>query len=70
MTHGYQPQEVGMYHFAFMSRGKSVVDFQPDKNLYSREQAKEVAESAFDSGQVEEYVEREIQTWINIGSVY
>jgi hypothetical protein len=44
--------------------------WQPDKNLYSREQARKAGESAFASGTVEAYAKREIQSWINVGDVY
>jgi hypothetical protein len=67
---GFQPEEVGIYHLAFMSRGEAVQIWQPDKNLYSREQARKVAESAFDAGQVEAHAKREIQSWIYTGDVY
>jgi hypothetical protein len=40
---------------------------QPDKTRYSREQAKRAAEFAFNSGEVEEYVRRQIQSWIHLG---
>jgi hypothetical protein len=66
MTHG----EVGDYHFTFMFRNKWFSVWQPDKNLYSREQAGKLAESDFNSGQVEAYAKRQIQTWINVGDVY
>ena len=61
---------VGKYHLDFMSRGEWFSIWQPDKNLYSREQARKVAESAFNSGQVEAFAKREIQGWISAGDVY
>jgi hypothetical protein len=70
VTQGSQPEEVGNYHLDFTFKGKGFQMWQPDKNLYSRERARKVAETAFTSGQVETYAKREIQSWINIGDVY
>jgi hypothetical protein len=70
MSHGFQPEEVGVYHLTFMSRGESIHVWQPDKNLYSREQARKAAESSLSSGSVEAFARREIEGWINVGDVY
>lgn len=70
MTHGFRPGEVGIYHLTFMSRSEPFHVWKPDKNLYSREEARKAAESDFNSGQVEAYAKREIQGWINVGDVY
>jgi hypothetical protein len=69
MTRGFQPEEVGVYHLTFMWRGEPIHVWQPDKNLYSREEARKLAESDFNSGQVAAYAKREIQSWINVGDV-
>jgi hypothetical protein len=70
MTHVLQHEEVGKYYLDFISRGEPVSNFPPDQNLYSREQARKVAESLFDSGQVEAYARSEIEDWINTSGVY
>ena len=70
VPHGFQPEEVGVYHLTFMSRGEPIRVWQPDKNLYSREQARKAAESSISSGSVEAFAKREIESWINVGDVY
>jgi len=70
VPYGFQPEEVGVYHLIFMSRGETIHAWQPDKNLYSREEARKLAKSVFDSGQVEAFARREIESWINVGDVY
>jgi hypothetical protein len=70
VSYGFQPEEVGVYHLTCMSRGENIHAWQPDKNLYSREEARKLAKSVFDSGQVEAFARREIESWINVGDVY
>ena len=65
-----EPIEEGRYHLDFTSRGKSVELWQPDKSLYSREQARQAAESAFNLGYIEGYAKSQIQSWIHTGGLY
>jgi hypothetical protein len=60
-------KEEGSYLLNFTLRGQHAEMFQPDKNRYSREEAKRVAERAFASGQVEAHVRRQLQGWIYLG---
>ena len=57
----------GMYHLQFTFRGQLAEMCQPDKTLYSREQSKQAAEFAFNSGRVEGYAKSHIQSWIHLG---
>ena len=69
VPHGFQPEEVGVYHLTFVSRGEPIHVLQPDKTLYSREQARKAAESSLSSGSVEAFAKREIESWIKVGDV-
>jgi hypothetical protein len=63
-------EKVGNYHIDFTFKDKTFAIWQPDKNLYSRERARRVAQAKFASGQVETHAISEIQSWINTGDVY
>src|SRR5215813_12912878 len=67
VPHGFQPEEVGVYHLTFIPRGEPIHVWQPDKTLYSREQARKAAESRISSGSVEAFAKTEIESWINVG---
>jgi hypothetical protein len=64
---GYAPQESGVYHLHFTIKDQPAEICQPDKNRYSRAQAKRAAELAFTSGQIEAYAANQIQSWIYLG---
>jgi len=70
-THGFNLTEVGgesgMYHFSFTFRGQFAGFWQPDKELYSRDQAKAAAEQLFAFGSVRTYVENQIPVWVALG---
>ena len=59
--------ETGTYCLKFTIEGQLVPMMQPDKMLYSREQAKEAAEFAFTSGEVKALIEKKIKEWIFLG---
>jgi hypothetical protein len=64
------PIELGHYHFSISSKGKDIAPVCcPDKTYYTREKAREAAEWSFSSGQVEQYVKNQIQSWIHAGSL-
>jgi hypothetical protein len=65
-TTGGMKEEVS-YLLNFTFRGQLAELFQPDKNRYSREEAKRAAERAFASGEVEAYVRSQLQSWIYLG---
>ncbi len=54
----------GTYCLKFTIEGQLAPTVQPDKMLYSREQAKQAAEYAFSSGEVRALVEKKIRGWI------
>jgi hypothetical protein len=59
--------ESGMFHFNFSFRGQHAQSWQPDKNLYSRDEAKAAAQHLIDSGFIRTHIENQIQTWIYLG---
>jgi len=72
LSHGFNftaggMKEEGMYHLQFTFRDQLAEMCQPDKSLYSREQAKRAAEFAFNSGEVEAYATNHLQSWIHLG---
>jgi hypothetical protein len=64
VTYSLTPREVGYYHFDFTFRGKWAEAFQWDKTRYSREEAKQASEFAFNSGRVEAYASRQVKSWL------
>jgi hypothetical protein len=51
----------------FTLGGQHAETTQLDETYYSREGARRAAELAFSSGEVEAFVKRQIQSWINLG---
>jgi hypothetical protein len=67
LIHDVAPQERGIYILNFALGGQHAETTQLDETYYSREGARRAAEFAFSSGEVEAFVKRQIQTWINLG---
>ena len=67
LIHDVAPQERGIYILNFALGGQYAETIQLDETYYSREGARRAAELAFSSGEVEAFVKRQIQTWINLG---
>jgi hypothetical protein len=57
-------REHGLYHWIFYVEGQFAEMTQPDKTQYLREEAKQAAESALNSGRVKEYIMDQLQSWI------
>ena len=56
--------KTGRYQFSFESWGIHCELFQPNRKLWTRENAKEAAKKACDSGSIEQYVKSQIENWI------
>jgi hypothetical protein len=70
LSAGFVTGEVGSYTVSFdSSRGDLLQWTQPDQRSYSRAEAKEAAEELFSSGQVQRYIEANLQTWIHLGAL-
>jgi hypothetical protein len=67
LIHDVAPQERGIYILNFTLGGQHAETTQLDEAYYSREGARRAAEFAFSSGEVEAFVKRQIQSWINLG---
>ena len=67
LVHDVAPQERGIYILDFTLGGQHAETTQPDETYCSREGARRAAELAFSSGEVEAFVKRQIQSWINLG---
>ena len=67
LVHDVAPQERGIYILNFTLGGQHAETTQLDETYYSREGARRAAQLAFSPGEVEAFVKRQIQTWINLG---
>ena len=67
LVHDVAPKERGIYILNFTLGGQHAETTQLDETYYSREQARQAVERAVSSGEVEAFVKRQIQTWINLG---
>jgi hypothetical protein len=63
------PPEVGKWHVNFDVRTGQLTAYAPDQRLISKAAAQRAAEQAFDSGEVEQFIEANLKTWIIIGAI-
>jgi hypothetical protein len=65
----HQFPEAGKWHVSFDVKTSQPTFFAPDQRLMSKAAAQQAAEQAFNSGQVEQFIESNLQTWIIIYAI-
>jgi hypothetical protein len=65
----HQFPEAGKWHVSFDVQTTQPAVFAPDQRLMSKARAQQAAEHVFNSGLVERFIERDLQSWIIIGAI-
>jgi hypothetical protein len=66
----HQLPEAGKWHVNFDVRTGQPTAYAPDQRLISKAAAQRAAAQAFDSGEVERFIEANLKTWIIIGAIH
>jgi hypothetical protein len=61
--------EAGKWHVGFDVQTTQPAVFAPDQRLMSKARAQQAAEHIFNSGLVERFIDRDLQSWIIIGAI-
>jgi hypothetical protein len=67
--HEIHREEKGKWHVNFDVQSGQLTFYGPDQRLKAKAAAQQAAEQAFNSGQVEQFIESNLQTWIIIGAI-